>query len=124
MAVDIGVQIDEIMGEYVDHVKKVAKADIRAVGKECVTKLKEASTKRKKKGGTPGAYASGWKLKMQGTGGVVYNATNPGLTHLLEYGHNLRQGGRWNGAPHIKGVEQWAIEELPKRVAEDLESGV
>lgn len=124
MAVDIGIQLDEVLGEYVDHVKKVAKAEIRAVAKESVKRLKEASPKRKKKGGTPGTYASGWRMKMQGNGAVVFNGTNPGLTHLLENGHNLRQGGRWAGSPHIKGVEQWAIEELPKRVTEDIESGV
>lgn len=124
MAVDIGIQLEEIMGEYVDHVRKVAKADIRAVAKESAKKLKDASPKRTKKGGTPGAYASGWRVKNEGDGAVVYNATNPGLTHLLENGHNLRQGGRWAGHPHIKGVEEWASEELPKRVSEDLESGV
>lgn len=120
MAVDIGMQIDEILTEYADRVKETAQKDIKAVAKESVQKLKATSPVGD--GKQKGRYASGWTSKKDGDGMVVYNRTDAGLTHLLEYGHNLRQGGRWGGSPHIKDVEEWVKVELPKRVQEDLES--
>lgn len=115
MAIQTGIQIDEILTEYAEKVKKTAEKDIKAVAKECVQKLKATSPVES------GRYASGWTAKKDGNGMVVYNKAQPGLTHLLEHGHNLRQGGRWKGEPHIKDVEEWAIDELPKRIQEDLE---
>jgi hypothetical protein len=55
---------------------------------------------------------------------VVYNRTMPGLTHLLENGHVIRNKkgdyGRTSGKKHIKPVEEWAVDELPRRIMEDI----
>lgn len=77
-------------------------------------------------------YAKGWRAKRLTAGRgkryygyVVYNATKPGLAHLLEYGHN---GARANGTayfvnpqPHIKRVEEQATAEYVRRLRERLE---
>lgn len=120
MAVNIGVEIDEILTEYAEKVKTTAEKDIKEVAKECVQKLKTTSPVGK--GKQAGKYASGWASKKDGDGVVVYNRTSYQLTHLLENGHNLRQGGRSPAIKHIKPVEEWANDELPKRIQEDLES--
>lgn len=61
--------------------------------------------------GDTGAYAAGWKVKADqasffGAGAIVYNASKPGLTHLLEEGHQLFIHGKDTGRrapayPHI-----------------------
>ena len=79
-------------------------------GRECAKKLKSVSPKR------TGKYKSGWTAKKQpgglhGASSVAYNNKAPGLTHLLEYGHDNVDGSRTPAHPHIKKVEQEMNEE-------------
>ena len=53
-------------------------------------------------------------LKLSGKGAIVYNATDPGRAHLLEYGHVIKnkkgQYGRAPAHPHIKPAEEQSVE--------------
>jgi hypothetical protein len=109
----------ELLDEINEDVRDSAKKNINAVSRECVQKLKGSSPRR------TGSYASGWATKRQGDMDVVvHNRTDYQLTHLLENGHVItnKKGtyGRTHGIKHIAPVEEWAVDELPRRIMEDI----
>ena len=67
-------------------------------------------------------YNSGWKIKKGKTEATVYQASQPGLTHLLENGHAMPQGGRWTPpyGKHIEPAEEWSRTEVVKDIEESL----
>ena len=46
----------------------------------------------------------------------VYNAKKPQLTHLLEFGHQKRSGGRVEAKPHIRLARDHAEQKLLGRI--------
>lgn len=119
----LGATIQKVLDEYKtnlsenvqDAVKTVTKAGVKAVRGNAKGSF----------GGT-GKYASGWTSKMEtgrtSTQGFIYNGTVPGLPHLLEKDHALRNGGRYAGVPHIAPVEQEIIENFEKAVKQAIDS--
>ncbi|MBJ8113887.1 HK97 gp10 family phage protein, partial [Bacillus cereus group sp. N6] len=74
-----------------------------------VSKLRQSGPEKK------GAYRKGWRKKKEGNGVVVHNIKGQ-LTHLLENGHAKAGGGRVPAQVHIRPVEEYVIDELPKRI--------
>lgn len=116
----VSVQMKELLDEIDREVQDSTKNGINNVAKESVQKLRNTSPVK------TGSYAKGWGTKKQGDMDVVvHNRTDYQLTHLLENGHVIRnKKGTYGRAPahkHIKPVEEWAIDELPRRILEGIE---
>lgn len=116
-------QMDEILETVTENVRGVLETDSMQVAKETVQKLKNTSPR-----GTPHQkkYAEGWRVsKKRKADLVVHNATNYQLTHLLENGHLIvnKKGtyGRTHPIKHIAPAEEWAADELPRRIVRDLD---
>lgn len=95
---DYKEDIDEEVVEVVDEVTRKAKDE-----------LKQTSPRGQCSRTNP--YYKGWavKLSKKRTGvyhKVIWNRTNYQLTHLLEFGHATRNGGRTRAIPHIRPVEE------------------
>ena len=95
---DYKEDIDEDVIEVVDEVTKQAKDELK-------------QTSPRGKGPRANPYYRGWavKLSKKRTGvyhKVIWNKTNYQLTHLLEFGHATRNGGRTRAIPHIRPVEE------------------
>lgn len=125
-SIDINLEdeLGRILDEYMDDVEETANKVINQVAREAAQKLKDTSP-RDDTGKYAGKYAEGWTLKRgKKLNAVVYNATKPWLTHLLENGHVVRnQFGTYDpykGKKHIKPVREWAEEEVVKRIEEAL----
>lgn len=115
----VTAQMKELMDQVDKDVKNSAKRNIDRVSKESVQKLKNTSPVK------TGSYAKGWGTKKVGDMDViVHNRTDYQLTHLLENGHVIRNKkgtyGRTHGIKHIAPVEEWAVDELPRRIIEDI----
>lgn len=103
---DFEKSFEHIIDDFLENsVKKPSKGAVRKGGIECRKQLKETSPSN------TGRYASGWKMrtKFDGYGGYyvrIYNDVKPGLTHLLEFGHEKFVFGKDTGErvpahPHI-----------------------
>lgn len=115
---DATSELSGILEEYGEKVKRISSEQVKEVAKEGAKKLKETSPKK------TGDYAKGWTFKKTNEGYVLYNKNAPGLTHLLENGHVVRNAkgtfGRAPAYPHIAPVREWAEEELVKRLESKL----
>lgn len=110
------IKIDELQGvikdyleNYIEDIEEDVKETTDQLSKEAVKELKKESPRRKgDKRENP--YYKGWSRKKQSKGRkytmTLYNRTNYQLTHLLEYGHAIRNGGQTKAIPHIKPIEE------------------
>lgn len=119
----VTIQVADVLEEVDRECAVVLETTSKEVADEAVQKLRNTSPKKS------GKYARGWRVSVKsGRGGaktyVVHNSTNYQLTHLLENGHIVRNKkgtyGRTRAFKHIAPVEEWAGNELVKRITEDL----
>ena len=112
--------INEILEQYGDRASNALTEAIEEVAKEGKQKLKGFNSGRK----TWEHYPKGWSVRIKhnrlSTEGTVYNKGHYRLTHLLEFGHATRNGGRTQAFPHIAEVNDYVQAEVLKRLEEKL----
>lgn len=118
---DITIEIEKAIREYTAEVEEGIARVIEADAKEAVNELQNISPKK------TGKYAKGWTVKKEtsedGIKMIIHNKNKPQLTHLLEFGHAKRGGGRVSGIPHIKPVEEKLIEQVTRDIEEVIRNG-
>ena len=118
----IDLELNKILSEYADDVKGAVIESVRKTGEAAKNKLRQTSPKR------TGAYRKGWRtteLSVSPFGGEikVHNKTRYMLTHLLEYGHANRNGGRTPAYVHLAPVRKEAedmLEKITKGLIQDI----
>ena len=90
---------------YVEDISEVVEETSTQIGKEARDELKQTSPKK------TGRYAKGWTIKKDKKKKNYYaikihNKTDYQLTHLLEFGHATRNGGRTKAISHIRPLEE------------------
>ena len=113
---DLATEIAAGLIEYDQNVADEIKTIVDDVAQEGVDELKQSSPK------LTGSYRRGWRKKQtyadtRTKRNTVFNKTDYQITHLLEYGHASRNGGRVKPSVHIKPVEEKMITELQERMA-------
>lgn len=118
--------ISDILEVYADRIADDVGEIAVAMGKKGVQALKQES--RTKLNVITSAYANGWRMQTErgrlNTTVTIYNV-NPGMPHLLEYGHVTRNGtgrtyGKVSGREHIKPVENKLVEIFDREVVSRL----
>ena len=104
---------------YVEDISEVVEETSTQIGKEARDELKQTSPKR------TGKYAKGWTVKKDRKNKNYYtvkiwNKTDYQLTHLLEFGHATRNGGRTKAIPHIRPVEEKYKKEFEERLKDKI----
>ena len=99
-------EIMKALENYSDDISEAVEEIANKVGKEAVNELKQKSPKGARK-----EYSKGWRLKKDKLGKnrytvKIHNKTDYQLTHLLEFGHATRNGGRTTAQSHIRPVEE------------------
>ena len=123
---DLQTEISAALRAYADTSFEDLKEIAQQVAKEGAVKLKKTSPRGA--GTKKGHYADGWTVTALHKGAgrfsfVINNKKKPGLTQLLENGHQLRQGGRARAIKHIKPVEEWCNEEFERRAVKKTRDG-
>ena len=114
-------EIQKILDEYGDEARAALAEAISETAKEAQTQLRQKNQGRKiwKK------YPKGWSVQIKAgrldVEGIVYNKDHYRLTHLLEFGHATRNGGRTAAFPHIAEVNAFAQKDVLERLREKLE---
>ncbi|MGN7195666.1 HK97 gp10 family phage protein [Bacillus mycoides] len=106
---DFASDLARELQRYAKVVEEDLENEIDEVADIAVSKLRQSGPKK------TGAYRKGWRKKKDGKAVVVHN-TKGQLTHLLENGHAKVGGGRVLAQVHIRPVEEYVIDELPRRI--------
>ena len=117
---NVTIQVKELLDQYNrDFAELVQKASKEAAD-ETARDIRESASAMFGNG----RYAKGWKATKKDGGWIVHNATDYQLTHLLENSRVIANGsgtyGRTTPIKHIEPAEQWASDELPRRIIEEL----
>ncbi|PGA00444.1 HK97 gp10 family phage protein [Bacillus wiedmannii] len=106
---DFASELARELQRYANVVEEELLTAQEEVADVAVSKLRQSGPKK------TGAYRKGWRKKKEGNGVVVHN-TKGQLTHLLEKGHAKAGGGRVPAKVHIRPVEEYVIDDLPRRI--------
>lgn len=112
---EMGNAIAKEFEQYVENTADDVKKIVEKIADDVKEKIEE---------GAPvdtGAYKKSWsvtqtKKSALGAEYTVHSKTRYRLTHLLEFGHAKRGGGRVKAQPHIAKGEQLAISEIKKEM--------
>ena len=109
--------------KYRDVTEEAVEKGVSETAKEAVKELRNAHPSGSGQYGSwDKKYNKGWKVmqtkrdKRYHKKATIHNATDYQLTHLLEKGHALRQGGRAQAFPHIAPVAEKCEDELIQNI--------
>ena len=112
---DLAREVMKGLDEYADVTTEQVKKAVRKAGNTVRREIQENAPKN------TGDYAKSWAVKKVRESShtlelVVHSKNRYQLTHLLEFGHCLRNGGRTRAMPHIAPAEEKGIEQLEKQI--------
>lgn len=120
-------ELRELLNDYVHDVEEIVKRNVDIIAEEAKIEVESNSPMRRGLKKTKGiSYSKGWtanKSDRSGEYNIVIKQRKPKyrLTHLLEFGHATRNGGRTKAFPHIRNVELSKKEKLLNNIKKDIE---
>lgn len=120
------VRIDQLAAAVMDGLKEyadLATEDLKKAVRKAGTSVKKDIQENAPK--DTGTYAKSWTVKKIKESAnslelVVHSRNRYQLSHLLEFGHARRGGGRVAGKAHIAPAEERAVETLEQEIEKAL----
>jgi len=115
-----------ILEDFRDATEEQVAFALQQTAEDCANELKVAQPAGSGKYSSWATYNKGWgrtkiNIKKHGKYSIsVCNKKSPGLTHLLENGHALRNGGRARAFPHIAPVNDKAEGKLLENIKKSI----
>lgn len=123
---DLSKEISNIMQDFVDVTEENIEKAVTKTAKTALQELKKANPPGSGKYGSWDEYNKSWKItqtkkdKRYHKKATIHNAKHYRLTHLLEKGHAMVNGGRTRAFPHIKPV----ADKTEKLFIENIKKGI
>ncbi len=118
---DLSQSIKKLIDSYTDRVADGIQSTIKKITEKSASELQATSPKR------TGDYARDWRGKVFEHGsytyGEVYNQKHYQVTHLLEFGHANKSGGRTKAFEHVLPVNDEAVKEFETEIKRIIEGG-
>lgn len=115
--------ITETMTDYFGVTDLAVEKGVEETAKDALSQLRNAHPSGSGKYGSWDDYNKSWKIhktKRDKTA-TIHNKNHYQLTHLLEKGHALVNGGRTRAFPHIAPVAQDCEEKLLQNIKKNIE---
>jgi hypothetical protein len=116
----VAAQLNKILDEYTEKVDETSDEIMSEVATDTADELKRTSPTKS------GNYAKSWTVKKDKKSHqyIVHNKKYYRLTHLLEYGHIVKNQfgtyGRAKAEPHIKRAEENGVRNLINKLEQKL----
>ncbi len=115
----LAAAVMEGLEDYAELAAEELKEAVKKTGEECRKDVQEAAPEK------TGKYKKSWavnttKESANGMTVTVHSRNQYQLTHLLEFGHAKRGGGRTRAFPHIAPAEEKAAEHLEREIESRL----
>ena len=116
-------EVTKILTEYSEEVTNECKNVVSKIAEQTNTEIKNHCNFK----GT-GKYIKSFKLTTSFEDArnkrITWHVRSPHyrLTHLLEFGHITRNGGRTRSFPHVRYGDEYVKTNLPKKIKEGIES--
>lgn len=123
------VQVDQLANEILKTLTDfhdMTNKELKSIAEETSEEVKNEISNTSPVGATK-KYSKSWRIKKLRENAnlilFVVHSRRYQLTHLLEFGHAKRNGGRTRAIPHIASAEQKGIESFEKKLKARIENG-
>lgn len=119
-------EIEKALTEFVGVTEEACDKGVRETAKDAVQALRNAHPAGSGQYGSWDEYNRGWKVMQTKTDkryhrkATIHNETDYQLTHLLEKGHALANGGRARAFPHIAPVAEQCETDLLQNIKKHI----
>ena len=119
-------EIEKTLQDFVGVTEEACDKGVRETAKDAVQALRNAHPSGSGQYGSWDKYNRGWKVMQTKTDKryhrktTIHNETDYQLTHLLEKGHALANGGRARAFPHIAPVAEQCETDLLQNIKKHI----
>ena len=118
---ELGIEISKIVSEYTEDVSNAIAKEIDDTAKLVLKDVKANAPRKRPK------YYQGFRIKKDDSLGsvsrTIHNSTHPGLVHLLEKGHGLKNGGRSDAKPHLAPAYDKHVPQMERKIESIIKKG-